>query len=117
MAESTKPLPEPMFTYHQRGPVALIPGNVYLNMQDIYPHVVLEINTFEITATYPSAKWDKTIQLLQKDPHLPLADFHKRDGVGDDVPTEALITDGWTVLDLKMNTSLKGLKKIIHNFS
>ena len=28
-------------------------GNFYLNTQDINPHIVFEIYTFEITATFP----------------------------------------------------------------
>ena len=43
-------VPEPMLYCNQWDSLALIPGNVYLNPQDINPYIVLKIHTFEITA-------------------------------------------------------------------
>ena len=37
-------------------------GDVYLNNHDIYPQVVFQTNTFEITATSPRGQWVRTEQ-------------------------------------------------------
>ena len=44
MYDGTKPLPEPMLTYHQRDPLTF-------NTQDINPQEVLEVYAFKITYT------------------------------------------------------------------
>ena len=49
LLNDTKPLLEPMLTYHERDPHSFQGNhNYYLNIQDINPHVMFEINTFEI---------------------------------------------------------------------
>ena len=44
LSDGTKPLPEPMLTYHERDPVAFIPGNVYWKNLDINRMVVFKFS-------------------------------------------------------------------------
>ena len=53
LPDGTKPLPDSMLTDHRRGPLAFIPCDVYLNIQNINPQIVFRFYTWEITVTSP----------------------------------------------------------------
>ena len=58
LPNDTKPLTKPIIlTHNQRDPLVFIVDIVYLNTQDINPHVSFEIYAFEITAASPRGQW------------------------------------------------------------
>ena len=54
--DGTKPLPESMLTCHQWDPLAFIPGNINLNIQDMNPPVSLKFTHSKSQAYIPEKK-------------------------------------------------------------
>ena len=63
--DGTKPLPEPMLTYHHAsgiypsGPLVHHKSYVYLNTQDMKPQIVFAIYKFKSQLHLPGDKWVK----------------------------------------------------------
>ena len=56
LPDGTKPLPEPMLTYHQSSPVAFTWGQFHTKCS-IYPWHEFENHQFKVTATFPRGQW------------------------------------------------------------
>ena len=65
LPDGTKPLPEPMLTYHQQGSVAFIWGHHHRRFEDTHQWSKIENYTYKITLSYTGGQWvNMHIELL-----------------------------------------------------
>ena len=69
LPDGTKPLPKPMLTYHQCGPLAIIPGQ-YLFEYSRYQSVVLEISHLRSDNHISQDQWVKANGIIMLDSRL-----------------------------------------------